>query len=137
MLDQAFIYLLIVGTYTPFALTYLRTTAWLSYLGLMWAIAIAGFLSKIILSHRVDRVAVWIYVALGWMPVIAAIPLTGLVPAAALWSMLAGGLCYTLGTLFLLFDSRVVHFHAVWHLFVIAGSMFHFFPILRCVAQSG
>jgi hemolysin III len=134
ILDQAFIYLLIVGTYTPFALAYLRTTGWLTFLAAMWAIAILGFLSKLLLAHRVDAVAVWIYVALGWMPLVAAIPLVDIAPIFALWWMFAGGLCYTLGTAFLMNDHRVPRFHAIWHLMVIAGSAFHFFAILHAVA---
>ncbi len=135
MLDQAFIYLLIVGTFTPFALTYLRSGWWMVFLALMWTIALFGFLSKILIAHRVEAVAVWIYLVLGWMPIIAAVPLMGLVPTMPLWWMLIGGICYTLGTLFLLNDHRVSHFHAVWHLFVIAGSAFHFFAILNSVAR--
>lgn len=135
VLDQGFIYVLIVGTYTPFSLAFLRTGFWWSFLAVMWTVALVGFLSKIILAHRVDTVAVWIYVALGWMPVVAGFALIGRVPAAGLWWMLVGGLCYTVGTIFLVFDHRVRHFHAVWHLFVIAGSACHFFVILHFVAS--
>jgi hemolysin III len=134
MLDQAFIYLLIVGTYTPFALAFLRTGWWILFLGLLWTIALFGFLSKILMAHRVDAVAVWIYVLLGWMPIVASAPLIGIVPSWTLWWMLAGGLCYTGGTVFLANDHRVPQFHAVWHLLVIAGSAFHFFAILHAVA---
>ena len=78
MLDQGFIYLLIVATYTPLALAYLRTPVWLSYLALMWLIAIAGFVSKVIHAHRVHGVSIWFYVALGWMPIISMPTLLGL-----------------------------------------------------------
>ncbi len=134
MLDQGFIYLLIVGTYTPFSLAYLRTSGWLVFLGVMWTIALLGFLSKILMAHRVDSVAVWIYVLLGWMPVVAGIPLLNLVPPFTLGWMLVGGICYTFGTVFLINDHRISHFHAVWHLLVIAGSAFHFLAIYRAVA---
>ena len=133
-LDQGFIYLLIVGTYTPFALTYLRTGAWLLFLGLLWAIAFVGFISKVVLAHRVESVAVWLYVILGWLPVIAGINMIGVVPATALWWVLFGGLTYTAGTIFLFFDHRLPQLHAIWHLFVIAGSAFHFFAIWYFVA---
>jgi hemolysin III len=136
MLDQAFIYLLIVGTFTPFALVYLRTGWWLAFLTLYWAIGLFGFFSKLILGHRVDCVAVWIYLFLGWMPIVAAVPLIGMVPAVPLWWMLFGGICYSAGTLFLMNDHRMKHFHAVWHVFVIAGSAFHFFAILHYVARA-
>ncbi len=134
-LDQAFIYLLIVGTYTPFSLAYLRTTGWLLFLGLMWSIALVGFLSKILFSHRVDAVAVWIYLLLGWMPAIPALTTIGMVPAGALGWILAGGLCYTAGTVFLVYDKKWFHFHAVWHLFVIAGSTCHYLGVLWYVAR--
>ena len=82
MLDQGFIYLLIVATYTPFSLAFLRTSPWWLFLAVMWTIAMFGFLSKILLAHRVDAVSIWIYVVLGWMPVVAASSLVGLVPEA-------------------------------------------------------
>jgi len=136
MLDQAFIYLLIVGTFTPFALAYLRTGWWLAFLGLYWTIGLFGFFSKLVIAHRVESVAVWIYLLMGWMPIVAAVPLLGLVPAIPLWWMLFGGICYSVGTFFLMNDQRIPHFHAVWHVFVIAGSTFHFFAILYYVAQA-
>ena len=135
ILDQAFIYLLIAGTYTPFSLAYLRTVPWWLFLGLMWSIAIIGFFSKVLLAHRVDGVAIWIYIALGWMPVFALFRLIGVVPAPGLLWMLIGGICYTVGTLFLMHDHRGRHFHAIWHLFVIAGSTCHFVAILRFVVM--
>jgi hemolysin III len=133
MLDQGFIYLLIAATYTPFSLAFLRTGPWWLFLGGMWAIAVVGFFSKIVLAHRVDAVSLWLYITMGWMPVVAAFALVGRVPSAALWWMLIGGLCYTVGSVFLIFDTRVRHFHALWHMFVIAGSACHFFVILNYV----
>lgn len=133
-LDQGFIYILIVATYTPFSFAFLRTVPWSLFVGLMWCIAIFGFISKVLLSHRIDGVAVWIYVALGWMPIAAAPALSRYVPANGLLWMLIGGLFYTSGTVFLMFDHRGRHLHAVWHLFVIAGSTCHYFVILLFVA---
>jgi hemolysin III len=136
MLDQGFIYLLIVGTYTPFALMYLRTGGWLVFLGVLWTVALLGFMSKVWAAHRVDAVAIWIYLILGWAPIVAGIPLANIVPSTPLWWMLIGGLCYTLGAVFLMNDQRVPQFHAIWHVFVIAGSAFHFFAIVRAVAMA-
>ncbi|HIF31160.1 MAG: hemolysin III family protein [Pirellulaceae bacterium] len=133
-LDQGFIYLLIVSTHTSFSLAFLRTPPWWIFLAIMWTIALLGFLSKILWAHRVDGIAVWIYVALGWMPVASVFSLVGAVSAIGLWWMLVGGLCYTVGTAFLIFDSRGRYFHAIWHLFVMAGSACHFFVILIFVA---
>ncbi len=134
MLDQAFIYVLIVATYTPFSLAFLRTGFGWIFLAVMWTIAIFGFLSKILLAHRVDAVSIWIYVVLGWMPILAVSSLVGPVPEVGMWWMLIGGLCYTVGTVFLALDNRVRHFHALWHLFVIAGSVCHFVVIFIFVA---
>ncbi len=137
MLDQGFIYVLITATYTPFSLAFLRTGPWWLFLATMWTITLLGFLSKALLAHRVDAVSIWSYVVLGWMPVLAAPSLVGLVPQAALWWMLIGGLCYTVGTVPLVLGDHVRHFHALWHLFVIAGSVCHFFAILVFVAPLG
>lgn len=134
MLDQGFIYLLIAGTYTPFALAYLRSGWWWLLFGTMWAYALGGCLFKVLFSHRVRAVAVWTYVLLGWMPLIAASSFIEVIPAVALWWMLIGGLSYTLGTAFLVYDNKRFHCHAIWHLFVIAGSACHFFTILFFVA---
>lgn len=135
-LDQGFIYLLIAGTYTPFSLAYLRTGWWWVLLGLMWSFALGGCIAKILFSHRIKTVAVWTYVLLGWIPVFSATYLIERIPAAALWWMLIGGLCYTLGTVFLVFDYQYkrFHFHAIWHMFVIAGSTCTFIAILFFVA---
>lgn len=135
-LDQGFIYLLIVATYTPFSLAYLRTPLWWSLLAAMWAVALFGFFAKIFYFHRVHAITIWGYVALGWLPIVSATALAGLAPAAALWLMLVGGICYTLGTLFLIYDHRAHYFHALWHLSVIAGSTFHFMAIWLFVARA-
>lgn len=136
-LDQGFIYLLIVGTYTPFALAYLRTAWWWLFFALMWSVALSGFFSKVLFAHRVEVVSIWTYVVLGWMPVISGMGLVGVAPGVALRWMIIGGVCYTLGCVFLAFDARMTHFHAIWHLFVIAGSACHFFSILLFVAPVG
>jgi len=134
-LDQGCIYLLIAATYTPFSLAYLRTTPWWLLLGAIWSIALWGFLSKVVFSHRVESVALWPCILLGWMPTISVPALAGIVPVAAFWWMLTGGLCYTIGTIFLRYDYKVRHFHAVWHILVIAGSACHFLAIFAFVAR--
>ena len=134
-LDQAFIYLLIVGTYTPFGLAYLRTGGWLLFLVSMWLLALLGFFSKLLWAHRVEAVAVWIYVILGWMPIVTAYPLMGRVPEGPLWWMLIGGVVYTAGTLFLMNDRKSASFHPLWHLCVIGGSACHFYAIYHAVVR--
>src|SRR5262245_41564698 len=134
ILDQGCIYLLIVGTFTPFALEYLRFGWWWLFLLLMWTAAMAGFLSKMMFLHRIDAVTIWSYLLLGWLPIVPAWAYLNLVPWGALTWILAGGLCYTAGTVFLVLDHRQFYFHAIWHLFVIAGSVSHFYAVFLFVA---
>jgi hemolysin III len=131
MLDQAMIYLLIAGTFTPVALYYLRGGYWWVLFTALWTVAIAGFLSKMLLAHRVDSVAIILYVLMGWMPVVAAKPMIAIVPSGCLWLMAAGGALYTIGTLFLAFDRKAVYLHATWHIFVIAASAVHYYAVLE------
>ena len=131
MLDQGCIYLLIAGTYTPLALRYLRDGYWWVLLATMWTIAVVGFCSKVFLAHRVEAVSTAAYVIMGWLPVLAAKQLIAVTPGRCLWMMLIGGLCYTVGTLFLIFDRKALFLHAVWHICVIAGSAVHYFAILQ------
>lgn len=131
MVDQGCIYLFIAGTFTPIAATYLRSGNWWLLPAAIWTVAIGGFISKIWLVHRIDCASVIVPVLLGWMPVVGGPALLQVVPSAVIWWMLAGGVCYTAGTLFLMYDERHVYMHSVWHLFVIAGSACHFFAILR------
>jgi len=133
MLDQGCIYLLIVGTYTPFALEYLRFGWWWLFFLLMWTAALVGFLSKLLFSHRIDAVTIWSYLLLGWLPIIPAWVYLDLVPWGALAWILIGGLYYTAGTVFLVLDDRRFHFHGIWHLFVIAGSVCHFYAVFLFV----
>lgn len=129
ILDQAFIFLLIAGTFTPLSLTYLRDGAWWILFGAVWTIALGGFFSKAVFAHRVDTVSTVLHISLGWLPVTAFKPMLAAVPGGLLWSMFYGGLCYTLGIFFLVRDDRCPYFHAIWHLLVIAGSAFHFWGI--------
>jgi hemolysin III len=130
------IYLLVVGTYTPFGLAYLRTGAGWLLLAALWTGAIAGFLSKVFFAHRIDSGLIWTYVILGLLPTVTIPWLWGAIPAiTSLW-MFLGGAFYLVGTIFLLNDSRRRPFHAIWHLLVIAGSTCHFMAILAAVARA-
>src|SRR3954467_4905924 len=119
-LDQGCIYFLIVATYTPFGLAYWRTGGGWMLLGGLWTAAFVGFFSKVVLAHRVHDISMWTYIALGWLPLIAVPTLRHTVPVDSTIWMFAGGVCYLLGTFFLFYDARVRHFHAIWHLLVIA-----------------
>lgn len=134
-LDQACIYLLIVATYTPFSAAYLKHPWWWGVLGLMWSIAIVGFISKIFFSHRVNSVSIWIYLMLGWIPAFSGMPWSDQIPAAAIWSILLGGVVYSAGTIFLYNDQKQWYFHGIWHLFVIGGSLTHFMGILKLISE--
>jgi hemolysin III len=136
-LDQAFIYLLIVGTYTPYALAYLHGWHWNVLMFMMWSVALTGFVAKTFFAHKVHSVPVSSYVALGWMPIVAIPSIYFAAPSGAFEAIIAGGVFYTLGTFFLLRDDKVRHFHAIWHLCVMAGSTCHFLGILFYVVRGG
>jgi len=132
MLDQVCIFLLIAGTYTPFALAFMRD-GWLwVVLLMMWLLAAVGIMFKL-LFRRLDNVATFFYVAMGWMPVFAVRPIMDRVPGDALLLLLLGGVLYTVGTLFLHRDERVRYFHALWHLFVLAASACHYLAVILFV----
>jgi hemolysin III len=133
ILDQAFIYLLIVGTYTPIAALHLRGGGWCVLFWAMWYFALGGFLSKTVLDHRVDTVSTAVYVVLGWLPMLAAHSAWLLVPKSALLLLVLGGICYLVGLAFFLRDQRARYYHAAWHLLVIVGSAFHFYAVIVCL----
>jgi len=132
-LDQGFIYLLIVGTFTPFILVYLRTPLWMAYYGVILSLGIGGCVSKIFFAHRLDRISVGLYVLLGWMEGVAIMPMLGTIPIEAILLVFLGGAFYTVGVVFLMLDIRRYHFHSIWHVLVIAGSACHFLAIWKFV----
>jgi hemolysin III len=129
VLDHTAIYLLIAGTYTPFTLVSLRGPVGWTLFGIVWALAIAGAIFK---SFAVDRFAVasvLVYLFQGWLVIFAMRPLVHAIgPRGLLW-LAAGGAVYTLGIIFFALD-RIPYFHAAWHLFVLVGSIAHYFAIL-------
>lgn len=126
--DHAGIFLLIAGTYTPFALVSLRGPWGWSLFGVVWGLAVVGVALKFWFTGRFHGASTAIYIGMGWIVVIAARPMLASVPAAGLWLLLAGGLCYTGGTVFYLWKKLPYH-HAIWHLFVLGGSVCHFFAV--------
>lgn len=127
--DHAAIFLLIAGTYTPFALVNLRGPWGWTILTVIWGFAILGIVLQTWLMRRSRLVATIPYLAMGWMAVIAIKPLLETVAPGGLLLLMCGGLAYTVGTIF--YISRRLRFHhAFWHAFVLAGSMLHFFAIL-------
>ena len=132
ILDHAAIYLLIAGTYTPFMVISLSGVWGWSLLTLVWVLAALGCLAKILDIDRFTRYSTAFYLAMGWLVVVAIEPIiAGLSPAGLGWLM-AGGVCYTGGVIFFLWESLPFN-HAIWHLFVIAGSVCHYISILLYV----
>ncbi|HOV87872.1 MAG TPA: hemolysin III family protein [Syntrophobacteraceae bacterium] len=129
VLDHGAIFLLIAGTYTPFTLVNLRGPWGWSLFGLVWGLAVLGIALQGVLIRRRAVFAVVPYVAMGWLVVVAAKPLLESVALGGLILLLAGGLAYTLGSLFYTWH-RLPYHHAVWHVFVLAGSVLHFFAVL-------
>ena len=128
-LDHCAIYVLIAGTYTPFALVTLRGPWGWTLFGLAWGLATLGIVQEFVFGKGARRLSIAIYVVMGWMGAVAVRPLADGLGAAGLAWLLAGGLFYTGGIAFYLFDERIRHFHGVWHLFVMAGSAAHFVAI--------
>lgn len=133
-LDHCSIYLLIAGSYTPFALVSLQGPWGWSLLGVVWSLAALGIAQEIWLARGARLLSLTIYVLMGWLALVAVVPLwQALGPAGFAW-LAAGGAFYTLGVAFYATDHRLRHGHGIWHLFVLAGSACHFFTLLFYVA---
>ncbi|NJN14871.1 MAG: hemolysin III family protein [Oscillochloris sp.] len=133
IIDHCAIYLLIAGTYTPFTLVTLRGPWGWSLFGVIWGLAIAGVILKLIFTTRFSLLSTLIYIAMGWLVVVAAVPLINALPLNALVLLVAGGITYTAGTLFY-HNRRIPYAHAIWHVFVIAGSVLHYLAVATQVA---
>ncbi|MCU0353305.1 MAG: hemolysin III family protein [Cytophagales bacterium] len=132
IMDHAAIYLLIAGSYTPFTLTLLRGGWGWSLFGIVWGLALGGIAFKLFFVSRFNVLSTIVYLLMGWMVVVAGGPLLENVPANGLYYLLAGGVAYSLGTVFYLWEKLPFH-HAIWHLFVLSGSVCHFFAVLLYV----
>jgi hemolysin III len=132
VLDHCCIYVLIAGTYTPFSLLMLRGGWGWTLFGLAWGIALGGILFRVVFGTRYRGAAVASYVALGWLCVVAVKPILALVPAGALAWLAAGGVAYTSGVFFFA-SKRLRHGHAIWHLFVLTGSVCHYLAVVLYV----
>ena len=130
VLDHGAIYLLIAGTYTPFTLGVLRGPWGWTLFGLVWSMALAGVAVKAVAGIRYPRVSTALYLAMGWIAVIAVKPMLELIPGWGLFWLVAGGLFYTLGVGFFATDSRLRYGHFIWHLFVAAGTACHCVAVL-------
>ena len=129
-IDHAAIYLLIAGTYTPFTLVTLRGPWGWSLFGIIWGLAITGVALKGTFGARLPALSTAVYLGMGWLAIFALRPiLMNVAPRGIAW-LVAGGLFYTLGVVFYVRDERYRYHHAIWHVFVLAGSIAHFCAIL-------
>jgi hemolysin III len=130
--DHASIYLLIAGTYTPFTLLALRGTWGWALFAAVWSLAIFGVWAEAFWVYRAKWISAVIYLAMGWMVLLAGRALVAALPPGALYLLVAGGLLYSLGTIFYVMK-RVKYAHAVWHGFVLGGSTCHFLAVVLLV----
>ena len=128
ILDHAGIYLLIAGTYTPFILGTLRSSGYFWMLGLVWGMAAVGITAEAFWVYRPRWVSAAIYLIMGWFVVAVIGPLIAHLDHTGVWLLAAGGFSYTLGCLFYMLK-RIPYMHAVWHVFVLGGSVCHFLAI--------
>ena len=133
-LDHYSIYFLIAGTYTPFTLVTLRGGWGWTIFGIIWGLVVLGVVLESLpqKGHRIPSLVV--YVLMGWLVLVVLRPLLQVLPWAGFIWLLAGGLFYTGGLVFYIFDEKIRHFHGIWHLFVLAGSVSHYVTILFFVA---
>lgn len=129
-LDHIAIYLLIAGTYTPFTLVTLHGPWGWWLFGINWTLAVLGIIFELTLAHRTRVPSLIIYVVMGWLVMVAIKPLMEALPMGGLVLLSGGGILYTGGIIFYLFDEKIRHFHGIWHLFVLAGSLTQYLCIL-------
>ncbi len=130
--DHSAIFLLIAGTYTPFTLVTIRGGWGWSIFGVIWGIAVIGIVLKTFYTGRFNLVSTILYIVMGWLVVIAIKPIVNNLPGGGIAWLFIGGCCYTFGVIFYAWE-KLPYNHAVWHLFVLAGSIAHFFAILLYV----
>jgi len=134
VIDHSAIYLLIAGTYTPFTLVTLRDTGGWWLFGIIWGLAVIGVSLEAFWVNRPKWVSAVVYLGMGWFVVVAIRPLLENLASGGIWLLVAGGLCYTLGTVFYVLK-RLPYTHMVWHLFVLGGSVCHFLSVMLYVLR--
>ncbi len=127
--DHSCIYFLIAGTYTPFLLVTLRGVLGWTMFGVIWFLAVSGVVLKIFFVHRFKIISTIAYILMGWIIIFAIKPLVASLPSGGVVWLVAGGLAYTLGVVFYAWKKLPFN-HAIWHLFVLAGSICHFFAVI-------
>jgi hemolysin III len=133
-LDHTSIYVLIAGTYTPFSLVALRGPVGYWLLAAVWTLAAVGILQEFLLRTRIEALSVSLYLFMGWLAVVAFMPLLRAIGWTGMLWLLGGGILYTAGVFFYIVDEKYAHSHGVFHLFVLGGSILHFLVVLRFLA---
>jgi len=131
--DHFSIYLLIAGSYTPFCLVTLRGPWGWTLFGIVWGLAVIGMLQEIKPRSEARVMSIVIYAVMGWIVLVAVKPLMAALGTAGFAWLALGGVLYTVGIIFFAYDKRFRHWHGIWHLFVIAGSLLHFVAIMGYV----
>lgn len=133
-LDHVAIYVMIAGTYTPFCLVTLDGAWGWTMFGAIWGLAAVGVVQELCLARGARVMSLVIYVLMGWLALVALVPLFRALSWSGMSWVVGGGLVYTAGIVFYLYDERFRHWHGIWHLFVMAGSALHFAAIVLFVA---
>lgn len=136
VLDHSAIYVMIAGSYTPFCLVTLKGTTGTMLCIAVWSIALAGIILQPVLMKRAEWLNCLLYLLLGWCVVLVFEPLMAALPSAGIWLLAAGGVVYSLGVIFYLWE-RIPYNHAIWHLFVLGGTALQFFSVLFYVLPAG
>ena len=133
-LDHAAIYLMIAGSYTPFTLVTLGGAWGWALFGIIWGLAAVGIVQEVWIAKGARVLSLAIYVLMGWLAVVALVPLFRALSWHGMAWLVGGGILYTVGIVFYAYDERFRHWHGIWHLFVMAGSAAHFTAVLLFVA---
>lgn len=133
-LDHVSIYVMIAGTYTPFALVTLQGAWGWTMFGAIWGLAVVGIVQELCIARGARVLSLVIYVLMGWLALFALVPLLRALAWSGMAWLAGGGLLYTAGIVFYVYDERFRHWHGIWHLFVMAGSAVHFTAIVLFVA---
>jgi hemolysin III len=132
--DHSAIYLLIAGTYTPFTLVTLRGPWGWSLFGVVWGLALLGIIQELTIAKGARWLSLVLYIVMGWVAIVGTVPMIEALTWHGFAWLVAGGVVYTAGTVFYIFDEKYRHWHGIWHLFVLAGAAIHYAAIFMYVA---
>ncbi|MCK5793854.1 MAG: hemolysin III family protein [Anaerolineales bacterium] len=131
-LDHAMIYFLIAGTYTPYLLIVSRTTLGWTIFGIIWGLSVVGLILKFVFVKRFEKPTVWLYLLMGWAGMVVFFQAGTQLSTLSIVFLLVGGAFYTVGVIFYSWK-KLTYGHAIWHLFVLGGSIFHYFSVMQLV----